>query len=67
MATNPNPRMAKAHSRPVADEYLRLGWTLQSEFYAEGDEEPSEYLLTWDHSEEPLSIDWESLLSPKAE
>ena len=58
--------MAKAHSRPVADEYLRLGWTLQSEFYAEGDDEPSEYLLTWVHSEEPLTIDWESLLSPKA-
>ncbi len=59
--------MAKAHSRLVVDEYLRLGWTLQSEFFAEGDEEPSEYLLTWDHSEEPLSIDWDTFLPPKTE
>lgn len=56
--TNRRPRMAKAHSRLVAEEYLRLGWTLKKEFYAEGHEEPCEYFFTWDRVEEPPLIDW---------
>ena len=59
METNPKPRMTKAHSQLVADEYLRLGWTLHSEFHAEGDNEPYEYLLVWNHAEEPPAIDWD--------
>lgn len=60
---NPKPRMAKAHSRQVAEEYLRLGWTLEKEFYTEGVEEPTEYLLTWKSSEEPPEVDWENFRS----
>jgi hypothetical protein len=65
METKQNPRMAKAHSRLVATEYLRLGWTLRKEFYAEGDGEPYEYLFIWDRPEEPKHIDWGTFLPPK--
>jgi hypothetical protein len=65
MDTNPKPRMAKAHSRFVAYEYIRLGWTLAAEFREEGDDEPYEYFFTWDHSEDPRFIDWKNLLPPK--
>jgi hypothetical protein len=57
--------MAKAHSQLVADEYIRLGWTLKNEFYAEADDEPYEYFLTWDHPEDPRHIDWKGFLPPK--
>jgi hypothetical protein len=50
--------MAKAHSKQVADEYLRLGWTLRTEFRVEGDEEPYEYFFEWLREDEPVSIDW---------
>jgi hypothetical protein len=52
------PRLAKAHSQLVADEYQRLGWTLRTEFRAPGDEEPYEYLFEWLRDGEPVSIDW---------
>ena len=52
------PRMAKAHSKQVADEYLRLGWTLRTEFRAEGDDEPYEYFFEWLREDKPVSIDW---------
>ena len=51
------PRLAKAHSLRVADEYLRLGWSLVTEFRAAGDDEPYEYLFRWDRLEEPRPID----------
>jgi hypothetical protein len=51
----PKPRLAKVHSAKMADQYLRLGWTLQCEFYAEGDNEPYGYILEWQSSDEPIS------------
>lgn len=62
---NPKPRMAKAHSKQVAEEYLRLGWTLEKEFYTEGAEEPYEYLLVWNGIEEPPQVDWENFPSKR--
>ena len=50
--------MAKAHAKRVADEYLRLGWTLCTEFRAPGGIEPYEYLFEWLREDEPASIDW---------
>ncbi|MDU0460315.1 MAG: hypothetical protein RW306_16425 [Geobacteraceae bacterium] len=58
---NTKPRMAKAHSKLVADEYIRLGWTLHSVDLVEGYDEPAEFFLVWEHSEDPVSIDWEVL------
>ncbi len=52
------PRMAKAHSKKVAEEYLRLGWTLRTEFRGPGDNEPCEYFFEWLQEDEPVSIDW---------
>lgn len=51
-------RRAKAHSRQVADEYLRLGWTLCSVSGVEGCDEPAEYYFEWQRDDEPISIDW---------
>lgn len=65
METTPSPKMAKAHSKLVATEYLRLGWTLRKEFFAEGDGEPYEYLFTWNRPEEPRHIDWDKFLLSK--
>jgi hypothetical protein len=44
---NETPRWAKAHSRQVADEYLRLGWQLASVFRVDGCSEPYEWLFEW--------------------
>ena len=44
------PKMAKAHSKRRALEFVRPGWTLQTEFIAPKDDEPYEYLLVWDES-----------------
>jgi hypothetical protein len=52
------PTMAKAHSKIIADEYVRLGWTLVTEFTAPGDKEPYEYYFEWRGDGEPVSIDW---------
>lgn len=53
------PRLAKAHSKRVADEYIRLGWTVRDQFFAEGVDEPYEYLLEWKREGEPVSVDWD--------
>jgi hypothetical protein len=53
------PRLAKAHSQLVADEYVRLGWTLCTEFRAPGVDEPYEFLLEWRGPEDPAYIDWD--------
>jgi hypothetical protein len=45
---------AKAHSRLVADEYLRLGWRLATEFRAQEDDEPYEYLFVWSGPGAPI-------------
>jgi hypothetical protein len=55
---DPKPRLAKAHSKLVADEYLRLGWTLRHQFYEKGDGEPYEYLFAWVGEGDPVGIDW---------
>jgi hypothetical protein len=50
------PRLGKAHSKMHADEYLRLGWTLKHEFFAEeAPEEPYEYIFSWDRDTDPIS------------
>jgi hypothetical protein len=58
---NIKPHMAKAHSKLVADEYLRLGWTLCSESRMPGYDEPAEYYFEWRRADEPVSIDWAEL------
>lgn len=50
--------MAKAHAKQVADEYVRLGWSLGHEFPGSGDDEPYEYCLEWLREGEPVSVDW---------
>jgi hypothetical protein len=52
------PRIAKTHSNLVAAEYVRLGWTLVSEFRALGDCEPAEYYFEWQHEHESVPVDW---------
>jgi len=47
------PRYAKAHSQAVADEYMRLGWTLRKQFRSAEAKEPYEYLLEWLRAGEP--------------
>jgi hypothetical protein len=41
------PKLAKCCSAKVAAEYTRLGWTLKSEIYEDGDDEPCEYVFEW--------------------
>ncbi len=53
-AMEAEPRLTKAHSKLVADELQRLGWTLRKEFRAAGDEEPYEYLFAWLHEDSPV-------------
>ncbi len=48
------PRLAKAHSAQMAQQYVRLGWTLKHEIYAEGDAEPCEYVFEWLAPGEPI-------------
>jgi hypothetical protein len=55
------PKLAKAHSLYVANEYLRLGWALITEFRTEPDQEPYEYLFEWKQQSPPIYIDWEEL------
>jgi hypothetical protein len=57
--------MAKAHSKLVADEYVRLGWTLRREFQEPGDDEPYEYLLEWLREGDPMSIDFSKFTERK--
>jgi hypothetical protein len=41
------PKLAKCCSAKMAAEYVRLGWTLKSEFREDGDDEPCEYVFEW--------------------
>jgi hypothetical protein len=50
--------MAKAHSKQVADEYLRLGWTLRTQFRETDNDERYEYFFEWLREDDPVSIDW---------
>jgi hypothetical protein len=54
------PRFAKAHSQLVADEYVRLGWTLRKELREPEDDEPYEYLFEWCNEDEPQPLNLES-------
>jgi hypothetical protein len=47
------PRMAKVHSEQHALELARLGWTLQTEFLALGDNQPYEYVFLWQEEGDP--------------
>ena len=49
------PKLGKCHSQKAADEFVRLGWTLVHEFFADGDAEPYEYLFEWRQSGVPVS------------
>jgi hypothetical protein len=50
------PRLAKAHRKEVADQYLGLGWTLVSQFTDGDNDEPYEYLFRWDHDADPKYV-----------
>ncbi len=52
------PRKYKVHGKVVADELLRLGWTLVHEFREVNESEPYEYYFEWQRPEEPVPIDW---------
>jgi hypothetical protein len=58
------PRYAKAHAKPVADEYLALGWTLRHEFRVAPDDEPYEYFFEWCKDGDPIPVDWSKFDSP---
>ena len=49
------PKLAKVHSAVWAEKYIRLGWTLKREFFADGDDEPCEYLFEWQGPGDPHS------------
>jgi hypothetical protein len=49
-------RFFKAHSKTVAFELTRVGWTLREEYYRPNDPEPYEYLFEWTHDHEPEGI-----------
>ena len=51
------PKMAKGHSKRHALELVRRGWTLQTEFTVQGDEEPCEYVFVWENEENPLPVE----------
>jgi hypothetical protein len=51
--TEMKPKIAKAHSKRHAREFVRLGWTLQTEFRAHEDDEPYEYFFVWEKDEDP--------------
>lgn len=58
-------KLGKAHSTQLANEYIRLGWTLKYEFRAEGDSEPYEYVFEWNGPGEaaypsPQSSEWQA-------
>ena len=62
------PRLAKAHRKEVADQYLKLGWTLVSQFTDGESDEPYEYLFRWDHQSDPRYVtDPANLVSQAAE
>ena len=48
------PKLGKCHSAQMAKEFIRLGWTLRHECYANGDDEPYEYLFEWFAAGEPV-------------
>jgi hypothetical protein len=54
------PKLAKARSKLVFDEYLRLGWTVASQsFDGTYREDKDEYLFEWRHETDPVYIDWD--------
>jgi hypothetical protein len=48
------PKLRKAHSAQVAEEFIRLGWTLKYEFRASDDDQPYEYVFEWCAAGEPI-------------
>ncbi|GLQ87231.1 hypothetical protein GCM10007898_07970 [Dyella flagellata] len=50
------PRLAKAHRKEVAAQYLDLGWTLVCKFTDGESDEPYEYLFRWDHASDPKYV-----------
>jgi hypothetical protein len=45
----------------MAEEFIRLRWTLKQEFRANGDDEPYEYMLEWQAADDAV---YHSRLSP---
>ena len=54
--SNARHRLEIVYSRAHADEYLRQGWKLLSEFREEGAEEPYLYILEWQHDSRPAPV-----------
>ena len=55
--TAPKPRVAKVRSKILAEEYLRLGWTLVRELSGPHGSHSSVYLFEWGHRGKPVRID----------
>ncbi len=45
-------RLARTHSKEIADKYQLLGWTLKHEFRLAPEDEPYEYVFAWEEGEE---------------
>jgi len=54
---SPKPPTVQTDSKAIADEYLRLGWTLTREFSGSSHGESSVYLLEWLGEGDPVRID----------
>ena len=57
----PKYRLVQVNTKPMLDEFLRLGWTLSGEQREPTDTEPREYLLEWLREGDPPTPDLSKL------
>jgi hypothetical protein len=57
----PRYRLVQVNSKPMLDEFLRLGWTLREAQPKPTDNEPREFLLEWLREEDPPPPDLSKL------
>jgi len=60
----PRYRLVQVNSKPMLDEFLRLGWTLREERRELGHDESCEYLLEWLREEDPPRADMSKISDP---
>jgi hypothetical protein len=58
---SPKYRLVRVNTKPMLDEFLRLGWTLREERREPGDNETPEYLLEWLRESDPPPPDMSKL------
>lgn len=63
----PKGRRVQTESRIIADEYLRLGWTLTRKFDGSSHGEATFYLLEWLGDGDPVRIDLRKISLRKAD